>query len=135
VDFALPALIHVRRSHAATIATLKRFKLKRAGIIHAFAGSREEAREYIKLGFKLGLGGAATWPQALRMHKVLAQLPLDSVVLETDAPDMAPVMYPGQRNSPEHLPQICHALAERMGISPLLLAEASTRNACELFHW
>lgn len=54
-DFALPALIHVRRSHAAVIATLKRFKLKRAGIIHAFAGSREEAREYIKLGFKLGL--------------------------------------------------------------------------------
>lgn len=57
-DFHLPALIHVRRSHAAVIATLKRFKLKRAGIIHAFAGSREEAREYIKLGFKLGLGGA-----------------------------------------------------------------------------
>ena len=135
VDFQLPALLHVRRSHAAVIATLKRIRLPRGGIIHAFAGSREEAREYIKLGFKLGLGGAATWPQALRMHKVLAQLPLDSVVLETEAPDMAPVMYPGQRNSPEHLPQICHALAQRMGISPLLLAEASTRNACELFHW
>jgi len=57
-DFNLPALIHVRRSHAAVIATLKRFRLKRAGIIHAFAGSQEEAREYIKLGFKLGLGGA-----------------------------------------------------------------------------
>lgn len=55
-DFQLPALLHVRRSHAAVIATLKRFKLKRAGIIHAFAGSREEAREYLKLGFKLGLG-------------------------------------------------------------------------------
>ena len=135
VDFHLPALIHVRRSHAAVIATLKRFKLKRAGIIHAFAGSQEEAREYIKLGFKLGLGGAATWPQALRMHKVIARLPLEAVVLETDSPDMAPVMYPGQRNSPEHLPDICVALAQRMGLSPSALAEASSRNACELFNW
>ncbi|MBY8944472.1 TatD family hydrolase [Pseudomonas sp. SH10-3B] len=135
VDFQLPALLHVRRSHAAVIATLKRIRLPKGGIIHAFAGSREEAHEYIKLGFKLGLGGAATWPQALRMHKVLAQLPLNAVVLETDAPDMAPAMYPGQRNSPQHLPAICAALAERMGTSPLLLAEASTRNACELFNW
>ena len=135
VDFQLPALLHVRRSHAAVIATLKRIRLPRGGIIHAFAGSREEAHEYIKLGFKLGLGGAATWPQALRMHKVLAHLPLNAVVLETDAPDMAPAMYPGQRNSPEYLPAICAALAERMGTSPLALAEASTRNACELFNW
>ena len=135
VDFQLPALLHVRRSHAAVIATLKRIRLPRGGIIHAFAGSREEAHEYIKLGFKFGLGGAATWPQALRMHKVLAHLPLNAVVLETDAPDMAPAMYPGQRNSPEHLPAICTALAERMGTSPLALAEASTRNACELFNW
>ncbi|MBK5408348.1 TatD family hydrolase [Pseudomonas yamanorum] len=135
VDFQLPALLHVRRSHAAVIATLKRIRLPRGGIIHAFAGSQEEAREYIKLGFKLGLGGAATWPQALRMHKVIARLPLESVVLETDSPDMAPVMYPGQRNSPEHLSDICAALAERMGISPSTLAEASTHNACELFNW
>ncbi|WLH52787.1 TatD family hydrolase [Pseudomonas tolaasii] len=135
MDFQLPALVHVRRSHAAVIATLKRIRLPRGGIIHAFAGSLEEAREYIKLGFKLGLGGAPTWPQALRMHKVLAQLPLEAVVLETDSPDMAPAMYPGQRNSPQHLPDICTALAGRMGISPSLLAEASTRNACEVFQW
>jgi TatD DNase family protein len=135
VDFNLPALIHVRRSHAAVIATLKRFKSKRAGIIHAFAGSQEEAREYIKLGFKLGLGGAATWPQALRMHRVLAQLPLESVVLETDSPDMAPAMFPGQRNSPAHLPAICAALADIMAISPEQLAAASTANARELFGW
>ena len=134
-DFNLPALIHVRRSHAAVIATLKRFKLKRAGIIHAFAGSHEEAREYIKLGFKLGLGGAATWPQALRMHRVLAELPLESVVLETDAPDMAPAMFPGQRNSPAHLPAICAALAGIMAITPEQLAAASTGNARELFNW
>ena len=134
-DFQLPALLHVRRSHAQVIATLKRFRLKRGGIIHAFAGSREEAREYIKLGFKLGLGGAATWPQALRLRKVIVDLPLDAIVLETDSPDMAPAMHPHQRNSPEHLPDICQALAEAMGISPERLAEATTANACEVFGW
>ncbi|MBM1200701.1 TatD family hydrolase [Pseudomonas fragi] len=134
-DFALPALLHVRRSHAQVIATLKRFKLQRGGIVHAFAGSREEAREYIKLGFKLGLGGAATWPQALRLRKVIVDLPLDAIVLETDSPDMAPAMYPNQRNSPQHLPDICRALAEVMGISPDALASASTTNACALFGW
>lgn len=134
-DFQLPALLHVRRSHAQVIAALKRFKLKRGGIVHAFAGSREEAREYIKLGFKLGLGGAATWPQALRLRKVIADLPLDAIVLETDAPDMAPAMYPNQRNSPQYLPDICRALAEIMGISPEQLAKATTANACEVFGW
>lgn len=134
-DFDLPALLHVRRSHAQVIATLKRYRLQRAGIIHAFAGSFEEAREYIKLGFKLGLGGAATWPQALRLRRTIARLPLESVVLETDAPDMAPAMYPGLRNSPEHLPQIAQVLAELMGVSPEQLAAASSRTACELFGW
>lgn len=134
-DLHLPALLHVRRSHAPVTATLKRFKLKRGGIIHAFSGSREEAREYLKLGFKLGLGGAATWPQALRLRKVIAELPLDAVVLETDSPDMAPAMYPGQRNSPLHLPDICAALAQIMGCTSEALAQASSANACELFGW
>lgn len=134
-DFHLPALLHVRRSHAAVIASLKRFRLQRGGIIHAFAGSLEEAREYLKLGFKLGLGGAATWPQALRLRKVIGQLPLDSVVLETDSPDMAPAMFPHQRNSPEYLPAICAALAPLMAVEPHVLAQASTANACDLFNW
>lgn len=134
-DFDLPVLLHVRRSHADVIATLKRFRLKRCGIIHAFAGSREEAREYIKLGFKLGLGGAATWPQALRMHRVIADLPLQSIVLETDSPDMAPAMFAGQRNSPEHLPAICKALADLLKVTPERLAEVSTANSRELFGW
>ena len=134
-DFGLPALLHVRRSHAQVIATLKRYKPARAGIIHAFAGSYEEAREYIKLGFRLGLGGAGTWPQALRLRKTLPRLPLESIVLETDSPDMAPVMFAGERNSPEHLPEIAQALAEVIGIEVELLAEATSKNACELFGW
>jgi TatD DNase family protein len=134
-DFQLPALLHVRRSHAPVVAALKRFKLERRGIVHAFSGSLEEAREYLRLGYKLGLGGAPTWPQALRLRKVLAQLPLDAIVLETDAPDMAPAMFPGMRNSPEHLPAIAESLADIMGVSLEALAEASTRNACEVFGW
>lgn len=134
-EFALPALLHVRRAHAQTIATLKRFRPRRGGIVHAFAGSAEEAREYLKLGFKLGLGGAATWPQAHRLRKTVAQLPLEAVVLETDAPDMAPSMHANGRNSPEYLVEICSVLAELRGVTPAELAAASTRNACELFGW
>ncbi|MNM95564.1 putative deoxyribonuclease YjjV [compost metagenome] len=134
-DFQLPALLHVRRSHAQVIATLKRYKPARAGVIHAFAGSYEEAREYIKLGFRLGLGGAGTWPQALRLRRTLARLPLESIVLETDSPDMAPVMFAGERNSPVHLPDIAQVLAELIGVDLEQLAEVSSRNACEVFGW
>jgi TatD DNase family protein len=134
-EFELPVLLHVRRAHAATIATLKRHKLKRSGIVHAFAGSLEEAREYIRLGFLLGLGGAATWPQANRLHRLVAQLPLESIVLETDAPDMAPAMHPGQRNSPEYLADICTALATLRNMEAEALANASSVNAARLFGW
>ena len=95
----------------------------------------EEAREYLKLGFKLGLGGAPTWPQALRLRKVVAQLPLQAIVLETDSPDMAPAMHAQQRNSPVHLPDICAALAELRNISSAELANASSLNAMQLFGW
>lgn len=134
-EFELPALLHVRRAHGPTIATLKRYRLKRGGIIHAFAGSHEEAKEYLKLGFKLGFGGAATWPQALRLRKVFAALPLDAIVLETDSPDMAPAMHPYQRNSPLFLPDICAALAALKGITAEELASASSNNSCNLFGW
>ncbi len=134
-EFDLPVLLHVRRAHARTIATLKKFRLPRAGIVHAFSGSREEAKEYRKLGFLLGLGGAATWPQAQRMHRVIAALDDDAIVLETDAPDMTPAMHAGERNSPQFLPEICTALASLRGQTPQQLAAVSTANACRLFGW
>lgn len=134
-DFALPALLHVRRAHAQCIATLKRFKLQRGGIIHAFSGSIEEANEYIKLGFKLGLGGAATWPQAKRMHRTIAELPADSMVLETDSPDMPPSFAAEQRNSPQHIPQIARCLAELRDEPLQQFAEQCWHNSCELFDW
>lgn len=134
-QYQRPVLLHVRRAHADTIKILKDLKFKQYGIAHAFSGSYEEAKEYIKLGFKIGLGGAGTYPQAHRMHRVLEQLPLDAIVLETDAPDLSPVSQQGNRNSPEFLPEICQQLAKIKGISAELLAEASTQNACQLFNW
>ncbi len=117
------------------IAMLKRHKLQRSGVVHAFSGSWEEAREYLRLGFKLGLGGAGTWPQALRMHRVLKQLPLEAIVLETDSPDIPPAGHAGERNSPELLPDICRMLADLKGIDADELAAASYHNSCELFGW
>ncbi|SDU24631.1 TatD DNase family protein [Halopseudomonas salegens] len=134
-EFQLPALLHVRRAHADTIAALKRFRLPRGGIVHAFAGSLEEAREYRKLGFKLGLGGAVTWPQAKRLRRVVAELPADSLVLETDAPDMAPAFAANQRNSPEHLPRIAAVIAELRAEPLHQLADQCWHNSCELFNW
>lgn len=134
-DHQLPVLLHVRRAHAPMIKTLKQHRLKRGGIVHAFSGSLEEAKEYQKLGFLLGLGGAGTWPQAQRMHRLLAQLSLETVVLETDAPDIPSARHAGERNSPEYLPQICADLAARMGVTTQELAAAAHRNTCRLLGW
>ena len=135
MELELPVLLHVRRAHADVVRILKRLKPPRAGIAHAFSGSFEEAREYLRLGFKIGLGGAPTWPQAKRLQRVLPQLPLEGIVLETDAPDMPPAMHPDVRNSPTHLPAICAALAPLWQVSPETLATVTTRNACAVFGW
>ncbi|GGJ96890.1 TatD family hydrolase [Pseudomonas matsuisoli] len=135
IEFDLPLLLHVRRAHADVTAILKRYRPPRGGIAHAFSGSYEEACEYLRLGFKIGLGGAGTWPQAKRMHRVLKQLPLDGIVLETDAPDITPASHAGERNSPVFLPDICHTLAELKGVPAEELADAATRNTEALFGW
>ena len=134
-EFNLPVIIHSQRANARVTACLKQAKLPRAGIIHAFSGSYEEAMEYIKLGFLLGFGGAATWPRATRLQDILKRLPLDSIVLETDSPDMSPEWIAGQRNSPEQLPKICQHLAETIGIPSQALAVATTNNLQQLFAW
>lgn len=133
--FQLPALLHVRRAHDVAIATLKRLAPSRGGIIHAFTGSYEQAREYMKLGFCIGLGGAPTWPQAHRLHRMVQALPLEAIVLETDSPDMAPAMHPNQRNTPANLVDIAQALATLRNMPLEELAAASTENACRLFGW
>lgn len=134
-QFDLPVCLHVRRAHADTVKYLKQAKLSRGGIVHAFSGSLEEAKEYIKLGFYLGIGGAATWSQAKRLQRVFQQIPSTHWVLETDAPDMSPSFQAQQRNSPEFLPQICQMLATLKGISSEQLAQTTTANMFQLLHW
>lgn len=134
-EFNLPVIIHSRRANAQVIAILKRAKLPRAGIIHAFSGSYEEASEYIKLGFLLGFGGAATWSRATRLQSVLKRLPITSIALETDSPDMPPEWLTGQRNSPEQLPQICQHLAAIYAVPTHEFATQTTRNVQRLFNW
>lgn len=134
-DFNLPVIIHARRANAQVTACLKKAKLPRGGIIHAFSGSYEEAMEYIKLGFLLGFGGAATWSRATRLQSVLRRLPIEHIALETDSPDMPPEWLAGERNSPEQLPRICQQLADTYGISSPELAAQTTANVQRLFNW
>jgi TatD DNase family protein len=99
------------------------------GIAHAFNGSDQQAKMYIDLGFKLGFGGAMTFTRALQIRRMAAELPLDAIVLETDAPDISPSwVHPG-RNSPDQIPRIGAVLAELRGISEQQVAHATTASA------
>ena len=122
-------ILHVRRSHDATIATLKRRKFGQGGIVHAFAGSAEQAREFIKLGFRLGFGGVMTYDSATRVRKLAATLPLESIVLETDAPDMKPADWPDEHNSPLALIGNFRALCSLRSESPERIAAVTTANS------
>lgn len=104
-QYQLPVLIHARKSHDDVIKYLKE-NTSLTGIIHAFSGSYEQAKEYLKQGFKLGFGGAFTYPGATRLRSLVSRLPIEAWVLETDAPDMSPIAHHGEKNSPLYLPEI-----------------------------
>ena len=110
-EYNLPVLIHARKSHDALIRQLKS-NTSVQGIIHAFSGSYEQAKEYLKRGFKLGFGGSFTYPRATKLRALLSRLPPDVWVLETDAPDMSPFKYHGQRNSPHYLTEIAQVFVQ-----------------------
>ena len=107
---SLPVILHHRNSHNELIRILKITQFSHGGIVHAFSGSLQVAQTYIDLGFKIGVGGGITYPRANKTRKTIAQLPLNSLVLETDAPDMPLMGKQGQRNSPEYLPEIFECL-------------------------
>jgi TatD DNase family protein len=128
-EFDLPVLLHIRRAQDVVLKHLRRIRI-RGGIAHAFNGSRQQADEFIKRGFKLGFGGAMTYPRATRLRELAATLPLDSIVLETDSPDIPPsFLEPGQPNRPDHLPRIAQTLAELRGIPIEQVARITTENA------
>lgn len=127
-DFDLPVILHVRRAQDAVLKQLREIRVA-GGIAHAFNGSRVQADAFLKLGFKLGFGGAMTYSRALRIRALAAELPLDAIVLETDAPDIPPEWVRGQRNDVANLVGIAKTLAELRGMSFEAVCEATTENA------
>ncbi|HRE16990.1 MAG TPA: TatD family hydrolase [Rhodocyclaceae bacterium] len=129
--FDLPVLLHVRRAIDDVLKELRRIRV-RGGIAHAFNGSRQQAEEFIKLGFKLGFGGALTYEGSTRIRALAASLPLESIVLETDAPDIPPAWLNRGRNAPAELPRIAAELARLRGMAVEELAAITSANARSL---
>ncbi len=127
-DFDLPVLLHVRRAVDVVLKQLRRFKV-RGGIAHAFNGSRQQADEFIKLGFALGFGGAMTYDGSTRIRELARHLPLEAIVLETDAPDIPPAWLNGGRNTPAELPRIAAVLAELRELPVAELVQRTAANA------
>ncbi len=127
-DFDLPVLLHVRRSQDVILKYLRRISVP-GGIAHAFNGSFQQAQEFIKLGFKLGFGGAMTFPRAQQIRRLASELPQEALVLETDAPDISPAWLHPKRNSPEELPRIGQVLAELRGMPADAIARLTSDNA------
>ncbi len=127
-ELGLPVLLHVRKAIDPILAALHKTKVP-GGIAHAFNGSREQADAFIKLGFKLGFGGAMTYPGSKRIRELASGLPLEAIVLETDAPDIPPVWKSGGRNTPADLLPIAETLAALRGISLEAVAVATSANA------
>jgi TatD DNase family protein len=134
-EFDLPVLLHSRRAIDTVLKYLRKIRV-RGGIAHAFSGSRQQADEFIKLGFKLGFGGAVTYLRATRLRGLAASLPLCDIVLETDAPDMPPeFVVHGEVNKPEYLLLIAQTIAQLRGIPLEDLALATTGNAQCVFNF
>jgi TatD DNase family protein len=131
-EYDLPVLLHCRYANDQILKHLRKIKV-RGGIAHAFNGSSQQADEFIKLGFKLGFGGAFTWPRANNLRRLAVDLPLETIVLETDSPDIPPVWIGRGRNAPGELPRIAQSLAELRGMSVADVRDATTRNALEVF--
>jgi TatD DNase family protein len=126
-DFGLPVLTHVRRSQDQVLKHVRQIRPP-GGIAHAFNGSFQQAQNFIDLDFRLGFGGAMTFTRALQIRRLALELPLDAIVLETDAPDIAPSWIPLGRNSPEELPAIGRMLGELRGL-PEDAVRAATRQS------
>lgn len=131
-DYDLPVLLHCRRANDELLKHLRRIGV-RGGIAHAFNGSPQQAEAFMKLGFKLGFGGAFTWPRANNLRRLAVDLPLEAIVLETDSPDIPPAWIGRGRNSPAELPRIAQTLAELRGIDVDTVARVTTLNARSLF--
>lgn len=132
--YELPVILHVRKAHDQVLQLLKKIKVK-GGFSHAFNGSLQQANQYIELGFKLGFGGTLTYENSTKIHKLAKSLPLESIVLETDAPDMVVESHRGQRNSPEYIMESLKALAKIRNEDVSVIAEQTSKNANDIINF
>jgi TatD DNase family protein len=124
----LPVILHILKAHDQALKILGNNPVC-GGTVHAFNGSLQQAEQYIGLGFKLGFGGMLTYERSSKLRKLAAELPLESIVLETDAPDMTVSQYQYERNSPVYLPYCLQALSEVRNEAPEVIAAQTTENA------
>ncbi|KGK42846.1 hypothetical protein LH51_04095 [Nitrincola sp. A-D6] len=129
----LPVILHVVKAHERMLSLLKRYRLAAGGVVHAYSGSIEQAREYAKLGFRLGIGGTISYPKARRQRQLAAELPLEWMLLETDAPDMPLYGFIDQPNSPLQVLRVAQQLASLRDMSVDQVAEQTLANAMTLF--
>ncbi|TRX55766.1 TatD family hydrolase [Thalassomonas sp. M1454] len=132
-QFNLPVLVHHRKSHHLIVPILKQKKLANGGVIHAFSGSYQQAKAYIDLGFKLGIGGTITYERANKTREAIKKIPVESILLETDAPAMPLAGHQGQDNSPLMLLNIFAQLCKLRCENAEILADKIEQNIEQLF--
>lgn len=130
---ALPVVVHCVHANDKVAKRLRQLALPKAGLIHAFSGSIEQATKFLDLGFKLGLGGAVTYERAKRLRRTAAALPDEAFVLETDSPDMPLSGYQGGRNEPRRVAEVCDIVATLRGQTVEQVAAQSSETAATLF--
>jgi TatD DNase family protein len=128
----LPVIVHARRAFEETIHTLRRIDGLR-GVVHSFSGSEEQARQLFDLGFHIGIGGPVTYDRANRIHRVVAGMPLEWLLLETDAPDQPCSQHRGERNEPAYMRDVLRTIATLRNEPETAIAAATTANAERLF--
>ena len=132
-EFDLPVIVHARRAVDAVIAAIRRIGGLR-GVVHSFSGSAEQAAQLHRLGFLLGIGGPVTYARANRLRKLVAGMPLEQLLLETDSPDQPGATHRGQRNEPAHLLEVLDAIATLRKVPRDDIAAATRDNAVRLFN-
>lgn len=131
--FDLPLVLHARRAFAQVIAALRAFGKPLRGVVHSFSGSLEQAYELRRLGFSVGIGGPVTYERARRLHHTVAALPIECLLLETDAPDQPGAQHRGRRNEPSFIVEVLECVAALRHEDSAELARATTANARCLF--
>lgn len=130
----LPLVIHSRESDERLLAILKEEEAQKVGgVVHCFTGTEALAREYLDMGFYLGLGGVITFPKAREIREAIPTLPLSRILLETDAPYLTPIPYRGKRNEPAYVHYVAEELATLMDISFEEVARETVKNTIDLF--